>query len=111
MMPATMTSAGSAVDSSETARPWMTLVPWPVTRGLGDRLHRAEVRAGVVLGDHDDERRDGEADDGAPEQAASEVKVAPAVVRERASPKPPKTSRFTSAMAPTESTPVAIRPL
>ena len=26
-----MTSAGSAVDSSETARPWMTLVPWPVT--------------------------------------------------------------------------------
>ena len=31
MMPPTMTSAGSAVDSSETARPWMTLVPWPVT--------------------------------------------------------------------------------
>ena len=30
-MPATMTSAGSAVDSSETARPWITLVPWPVT--------------------------------------------------------------------------------
>ena len=26
-----MTSAGSAVDSSEMARPWITLVPWPVT--------------------------------------------------------------------------------
>ena len=31
MMPPMMTMAGSAVDSSETARPWMTLVPWPVT--------------------------------------------------------------------------------
>ena len=30
MMPAMITSAGSAVASSETARPWMTLVPWPV---------------------------------------------------------------------------------
>ena len=29
-----MTSAGSAVDSSETARPWITLVPWPVTEAL-----------------------------------------------------------------------------
>ena len=26
-----MTIAGSAVDSIEMARPWMTLVPWPVT--------------------------------------------------------------------------------
>ncbi len=31
MMPAQMISAGTAVDSIETARPWMTLVPWPVT--------------------------------------------------------------------------------
>ena len=31
MMPATMTIVGSAVDSSEMARPWMTLVPWPDT--------------------------------------------------------------------------------
>jgi len=31
MMPATITRAGSAVDSSEIARPWITLVPWPVT--------------------------------------------------------------------------------
>ena len=31
MMPATITSAGSAVDSSDTARPWITFVPWPVT--------------------------------------------------------------------------------
>ncbi len=29
MMPATIISAGSAVDSIDTARPWMTLVPWP----------------------------------------------------------------------------------
>ena len=31
MMPMTITMAGRAVDSSETARPWITLVPWPVT--------------------------------------------------------------------------------
>ncbi len=30
MIPAMMTSAGSAVDSSDTASPWMTLVPCPV---------------------------------------------------------------------------------
>ena len=29
-----ITSAGSAVDSSEIARPWITLVPWPVTEAL-----------------------------------------------------------------------------
>ena len=29
-----MTMAGSAVDSSEIARPWITLVPWPVTEAL-----------------------------------------------------------------------------
>ena len=29
-MPAMMTIAGSAVDSSDTAKPWMTLVPCPV---------------------------------------------------------------------------------
>ena len=26
-----MTIVGSAVASSDTARPWITLVPWPVT--------------------------------------------------------------------------------
>ncbi len=30
-MPTMITSAGRAVDSSETARPWITLVPWPET--------------------------------------------------------------------------------
>ncbi len=30
-MPAMMTMAGSAVASIEIARPWMMLVPWPVT--------------------------------------------------------------------------------
>ena len=29
-----MTIVGSAVDSSDTARPWMMLVPWPVTEAL-----------------------------------------------------------------------------
>ena len=29
MMPAMITMAGSAVDSSETARPWITFVPCP----------------------------------------------------------------------------------
>ncbi len=30
----TMTSVGSAVDSRLIARPWITLVPWPVTDAL-----------------------------------------------------------------------------
>ena len=30
MMPAQITSTGSAVASIEIARPWITLVPWPV---------------------------------------------------------------------------------
>ena len=34
MMPAMMIRAGRAVDSSDTARPWITLVPWPVTEAL-----------------------------------------------------------------------------
>ena len=29
-----ITIVGSAVASSDTARPWMTLVPWPVTEAL-----------------------------------------------------------------------------
>ena len=34
MMPTMIISAGSAVDSSDTARPWITLVPWPETEAL-----------------------------------------------------------------------------
>ena len=34
-MTAMMTMVGSAVDSRETARAWMTLVPWPVTDNAG----------------------------------------------------------------------------
>ena len=30
MMPKQITITGSAVASIETARPWITLVPWPV---------------------------------------------------------------------------------
>ena len=38
-------------------------------RGFGDRLHRAEIGAGVVFGDPDDQAGDHEADDAAHEQA------------------------------------------
>ena len=34
MMPATITSVGSAVASRLIARPWITLVPWPVSDAL-----------------------------------------------------------------------------
>ena len=34
MTPAQMTSVGRAVDSRLIARPWMTLVPWPVSDAL-----------------------------------------------------------------------------
>ena len=62
-MPAMMTIAGSAVDSSETARPWITLVPWPVTEACAMDRTGPIAGAGVILGDHDDEAGDGEADD------------------------------------------------
>ena len=68
MMPPTMTIAGSAVDSSETARPWMTLVPWPVTEAWAIEIDRALAGAGVVFGDPHDQAGDDEADDAADEQ-------------------------------------------
>jgi hypothetical protein len=34
MIPTQMTIVGSAVDSRLIARPWMTLVPWPVCEAL-----------------------------------------------------------------------------
>ena len=54
--------------SIEIARPWMTLVPWPVTEAAAIDLHRAEIGAGVVFGDPDDQAGDHQADDGADEQ-------------------------------------------
>ena len=33
-IPAQITSVGSAVDSMLIARPWITLVPWPVSEAL-----------------------------------------------------------------------------
>ncbi len=40
-MLATMASVGRAVDSRLIARPWMTLVPWPVSEALAmDRTGR-----------------------------------------------------------------------
>ena len=53
---------GSAVDFIDTPRPAMMLVAWPVVRRGGDLLHGAEVRARVVLGDHDHRGRQREAD-------------------------------------------------
>ena len=41
MIPAQITSVGSAVNSRLIARPWMTLVPWPVSDALAiDRTGR-----------------------------------------------------------------------
>ena len=57
-------------------------------RGLGDRAHRAVAGAGVVLGDDDDQRRHGEADEGAAEEVQPEVKAMPLLVV-NAAPKPP----------------------
>ena len=44
-MPAMITKAGSAVDSSEMASPWMTLVPWPVTDDWAMERQQAEPTA------------------------------------------------------------------
>ena len=33
-MPTMITRAGAAVDSSDIASPWITLVPWPETEAL-----------------------------------------------------------------------------
>ena len=44
MIPAMMTIAGPAVDSSDTASPWITLVPCPVTDAWAiDRTGRKPV--------------------------------------------------------------------
>ena len=53
---------GNAVAFIDTPRPAMMFVAWPVVRRGGDLLHGAEVRARVVLGDHDHGGREREAD-------------------------------------------------
>ena len=68
-MPAMMTSAGSAVDFERDREALDDVGAVAGDRGLGDRAHRAEVGAGVVLGDHDDQRRHDQPDDAAEEQA------------------------------------------
>src|SRR5437763_1571787 len=42
MMPKQITITGSAVASMETARPWITLVPWPVVEQRESGLRRRE---------------------------------------------------------------------
>ena len=41
----------------------MMLVAWPVIGGLGGLLHGREARGGVVVGDEEQERGDGDADE------------------------------------------------
>ena len=41
----------------------MMFVAWPVSRRLRDRLHGIPARAGVVLGDADEQERDDESDE------------------------------------------------
>ena len=65
-----MTSAGSAVRFERDREPLDHVGAVTRDGSVGDRLHRAEVRAGVVFGDDDDERRDDEADHRAAEQSA-----------------------------------------
>ena len=67
-MPTMIVDAGRAVASSDTASPWITLVPWPENRGVGHGPHRPEARSGVVFGHDDDGRRDRQPDHAGPEQ-------------------------------------------
>ncbi len=63
-----MTNAGSAVELKRDRQALDHVGAVAGDGGLGDRLHRAEVRAGVILGDHHDQRRDDEANGAAIEQ-------------------------------------------
>ena len=54
-------------------------------RGLRDGPHGTEADAGIVLGDHHDEGRDGETDDGAPEQVLARELQRRRPVRSRSS--------------------------
>ena len=68
MMPATMTSAGSAVEFERDRQTLDHVGAVTGYRGLRDRRHGALAGAGVVFGDDDDEARYGEADQAADEQ-------------------------------------------
>ena len=67
MMPATMTSAGSAVDFERHREPLDHVGAVAGDRGLRDRDDRAFSSAGVIFGDDDDE-----AGDHKPNQSANE---------------------------------------
>ena len=68
MMPATMTSAGSAVEFERHREALDDVGAVAGDRGLGDRDHRALAGAGVIFGDDDDQAGDDEADEAADEQ-------------------------------------------
>ena len=67
-MPTQMTSVGSAVEFEADRQALDDVGAVAGLRGLGDRLDRAVVGAGIIFGDPDDQAGDAEADQRAPEQ-------------------------------------------
>ena len=63
-----ITMAGSAVDFQRNGQALDDVGAVAGDRGFGDRLHRAEIGAGVVFGDPDDQPGHEQADDAAEKQ-------------------------------------------
>ena len=68
-----MTIAGSAVAFERDRQALDDVGAVAGDRGLGDRLHRAEIGAGVIFGDPDDQPGDEQPDDAAQEQIRAAV--------------------------------------
>ncbi len=71
-MPATMTSAGSAVEFERDREALDHIGAVAGDRGLRDGDNRAFAGAGIVFGDHDDKAGDDKADEPADEQVRAE---------------------------------------
>ena len=97
--------------SIEIARPWMTLVPWPVTRRGRDHAHRAVIGARIIFRDPDDRAGHCEADDAAEERATCPYSVAPDEVVSSALMSPPRIQLISGHKPASDSTPVTITPL
>ena len=76
MMPATMTSAGSAVDFERDREALDDVGAVAGDRGLRDRHHRTLAGAGVVFGDPHDQAGDDQADEAAEEKVRAGDDVA-----------------------------------
>ena len=109
MIPAMMTIAGPAVDFERYRESLDHVGAVPRHRRLGDRPHRSEARAGIVLGDHDDEGGHREADESAPEERARS-ECLPGIGAEIA-PKPPNIKILMMAIATIDRSPVTMSPL